>query len=52
MTANYLFRNQGGFRFEEVGQTSGAAASADGGFKAGMGIACGDLDGDGLLDLA
>jgi len=52
MTANYLFRNGGAFRFEEVGQRSGAAASADGGFKAGMGIACGDLDGDGQLDLA
>jgi hypothetical protein len=51
MTANYLFRNLGGFRFEEIGQTSGAAASADGGFKAGMGIALGDLDGDGLIDL-
>ena len=31
---------------------AGAAASADGGFKAGMGIAVGDLDGDGLIDLA
>ena len=39
MTANYLFTNRGGFRFEENGQIAGAAASADGGFKAGMGIA-------------
>ncbi len=52
MTANYLFRNQGGFHFEENGHLAGAAASADGGYKAGMGIAYGDLDGDGLLDLA
>ena len=52
MTANYLFHNRGGFRFEETGQTAGAAASADGGYKAGMGIAGGDLDGDGLFDLA
>jgi enediyne biosynthesis protein E4 len=52
MTANYLFRNKGGFHFEEVGHAAGAAASADGGYKAGMGIACGDLDGDLLLDLA
>jgi enediyne biosynthesis protein E4 len=52
MSANYLYRNLGGFRFEEVGMLSGAAASAEGGYKAGMGIACGDLDGDGRLDLA
>ncbi len=36
----------------EIGQLSGAAASADGGYKAGMGIAFGDLDGDLLPDLA
>jgi thioredoxin-like negative regulator of GroEL len=52
MSANYLYRNLGGFQFEEVGLASGAAASADGGYKAGMGIACGDLDGDGRPDLA
>ena len=52
MSANYLFHNLGGFRFEEIGQLSGAAASAEGGYKAGMGIACGDLDGDGRPDLA
>jgi hypothetical protein len=52
MTANYLFRKLGGFRFQEVAQTAGAAASADGGFKSGMGIALGDLDGDGRIDLA
>jgi tetratricopeptide (TPR) repeat protein len=52
MSANFMYRNLGGFRFEEVGLLSGAAASAEGGFKAGMGIACGDLDGDGLADLA
>jgi enediyne biosynthesis protein E4 len=51
-TANYLFRNKGNLRFEEVGLESGFAASADGGYKAGMGIACGDLDGDGRIDLA
>jgi thioredoxin-like negative regulator of GroEL len=51
-TANYLFHNLGGFRFEEVGQTAGVAANAAGGYQAGMGIACGDLDGDGRPDLA
>jgi tetratricopeptide (TPR) repeat protein len=52
MSANYLFRNRGGFRFEETGHVAGTAASADGLYKSGMGIACGDLDGDGTLDLA
>ena len=51
-TANYFFRNQGGFRFAEEGLVSGLAASAAGGYLAGMGVACGDFDGDGRLDLA
>jgi enediyne biosynthesis protein E4 len=51
MTANYLFRNRGGFRFEEIGQSSGVASNAGGGYQAGMGVACGDLDGDGRPDL-
>jgi tetratricopeptide (TPR) repeat protein len=50
-TANYLYRNLGGFRFEEIGVTSGVAANASGGYQAGMGVAAGDLDGDGRLDL-
>ena len=51
-TANFLFRNQAGFRFEEIGHEAGVAANAQGGYQAGMGVACGDLDGDGLPDLA
>ncbi len=31
---------------------AGAAANSSGGYQAGMGIACGDLDGDGRPDLA
>jgi hypothetical protein len=50
-TANYLWRNQGGFHFEETGIQAGVAAGVQGGYQAGMGIACGDLDGDGRLDL-
>lgn len=52
MSANFFYRNLGGFRFEEVGLIAGAAASAEGGYKAGMGVACGDFDGDGKIDLA
>lgn len=52
MTFNFLFRNLGNFHFEEVGESSGAGSSGEGGYQAGMGIACGDLDGDGRPDLA
>jgi tetratricopeptide (TPR) repeat protein len=51
-TANFLFRNRGGMRFEEVAHEAGVAANANGGYQAGMGVACGDLDGDGRPDLA
>jgi enediyne biosynthesis protein E4 len=51
-TANFLFHNLGGFRFEEIGHATGVAANAGGGYQAGMGVACGDLNGDGLPDLA
>ena len=51
MTANYLWHNLGGMRFEEVGHSSGVASNSEGGYQAGMGVACGDLDGDGRPDL-
>ncbi len=51
-SANFLFRNIGGMRFEEVGHAAGVAGNASGAYQAGMGVAAGDLDGDGLIDLA
>ncbi len=51
-TANFLFRNEGGLHFEEIGGTSGVASSGAGAYQASMGIACGDVDGDGRPDLA
>jgi thioredoxin-like negative regulator of GroEL len=48
---NFFWRNLGEFRFEEAGLASGLSANASGGYQAGMGVACGDLDGDGRIDL-
>jgi tetratricopeptide (TPR) repeat protein len=50
-TANYLWHNVGGLKFEELGLSSGVACNAGGAFQAGMGTACGDLDGDLRPDL-
>ncbi len=50
-TANYVWHNNGGMRFEEIGITSGVACNASGAFQAGMGTALGDLDSDGRPDL-
>ena len=51
-SANYFFRNRGGFHFVEEGVAAGLAGNAHGGYLAGMGVAYGDFDGDGRLDLA
>jgi len=48
---NYLYRNDGHGRFQEVGLWSGVALDANGLAQAGMGIASGDMDGDGDPDL-
>jgi enediyne biosynthesis protein E4 len=50
-TVNYLWRNQGGFHFEDIGIQAGVGAGVQGGYQAGMGVACGDLDGDGRPDM-
>lgn len=51
-SANFLFHNKGKMIFEEVAQISGVAGSAEGSYQAGMGVACGDYDQDGRMDLA
>jgi len=48
---NYLYRNDGHGRFAEEGLWSGAALDRHGAAQAGMGVAVGDADGDGLADM-
>jgi enediyne biosynthesis protein E4 len=48
---NYLFVNEGGWRFTESALAAGVAVADDGKTRAGMGTDTGDYDGDGLLDL-
>lgn len=48
---NFLFRNLGGNRFELAGLESGIGLNQDGRAQATMGIAVGDVDGNGTPDL-
>ena len=50
-TPNTLFRNLGGLRFEEVAASWGLAYNESGNLRAGMGVAVGDYDEDGRVDL-
>ena len=53
-TPNHLWENglgEEGPAWREIGLRSGTALDASGKEQAGMGIACGDLDGDGVDDL-
>ncbi len=52
LTANFLLRNRGDLRFEDVAAISGVAGSAEGSYQGSMGLAAGDADQDGRLDLA
>jgi len=45
---NFLFLNQGGLCFRENGMRSGIAVNVDGAAQSTMGIAIGDVGGDGL----
>jgi enediyne biosynthesis protein E4 len=51
-STKFLFMNRGGLRFEEVGHVAGVASNASGLYQASMGVASGDVNGDGLPDLA
>jgi hypothetical protein len=50
-TPNFLWRNEGDGTFQEIGTTAGAGVDNNGKEQAGMGIGCGDVDGDGRPDL-
>jgi hypothetical protein len=48
---NFLFQNDGTGKFTEVGLASGIAHDLNGSAQSSMGIACGDYNNDGWLDL-
>jgi hypothetical protein len=47
----FLFRNAGGGRFEEIALTAGVGYDENGKTFAGMGVDAADYDGDGLVDV-
>jgi len=50
-TPNHLWRNKGDGSFEEIAWRYGVGHDANGKEQAGMGIACGDANSDGVPDL-
>ncbi len=50
-TMNFLFRNLGGMKFEDISLVSGASLNSAGRAFAGMGVSSADLHGDGRFDL-
>ncbi len=52
MTRSLLFHNLHNGKFEERGIEAGVALNYDGELQAGMGVAVGDYDNDGRLDIA
>ena len=51
-STNLLYHNLHNGTFEERGAEAGVAFNFDGALQSGMGIAVGDYDGDGFLDIA
>ncbi|RXH54323.1 ASPIC/UnbV domain protein [Granulicella sibirica] len=49
---NYLYKNEGGGRFKEIGQDAGVAFSEDGLEQANMGVAVGDFENKGRMSVA
>jgi tetratricopeptide (TPR) repeat protein len=50
-TPNFLFRNRGGLRFEEVAVSAGVAYDGSGAPTGSMGVVAEDLNSDGRIDL-
>ena len=50
VAGNFLFRNDGSGKFQEVGLMSGFGYDLDGNHQGSMGVDCGDYNNDGLLD--
>ena len=50
-TPNYLFHNEGGMKFRDVGLLASVAVNMDGREQASMGVAAGDYDRDGRTDI-
>ena len=50
MKGNYLFKNDGTGKFEDVGLMAGVAYDLNGEEHGSMGVDCGDYDNDGWLD--
>jgi hypothetical protein len=48
---NYLYHNEGHGLFKEIGVVSGSALDRNGMAQASMGVAVGDVDGDGIQDI-
>ena len=51
LVRNFLYRNRGNGTFEDVAYAAGVGFDANGKPQAGMGVDCGDVDGDGYPEL-